>query len=302
MTRGERRREILSAGPGERGERLDVFIARSLAAVSRKTVKRALDAGQVFVDGKVVRRAGLLLAGSETISLTLDHPAPESPLPLPEVLFCDEELLAIDKPPGLPSHPTAAGGANALDLVRGYLREQGREELPILLHRLDVDTSGVLLFALTAAANRALYRQMAGRKVEKTYLCLATGDPPEFLRVENQLKAGVRGRTVAIQSGGKRAMTEFRVLERGAGISLVEARPRTGRTHQIRAHLAGEGFPLLGDRLYGGPVSVTLQGEPVTARRHLLHAFRLAFRHPGTGERTIIEAPLPEDFKPFLPI
>jgi 23S rRNA pseudouridine1911/1915/1917 synthase len=184
--------------------------------------------------------------------------------------------------------------------VRGYLRERGREELPILLHRLDVDTSGVLLFALTAAANRALYRQMAGREVEKTYLCLAAGDPPDSLRVENQLKAGVRGRTVVIQTGGKQAMTEFRVLKRGAGISMVEARPRTGRTHQIRAHLAGEGYPLLGDRLYGGPAGVVLAGKTLAVRRHLLHAFRLVFRHPGTGENMVIEAPVPEDFKSIM--
>ncbi|MEJ2700702.1 MAG: RluA family pseudouridine synthase [Desulfuromonadales bacterium] len=297
-----RRKETLSTGPGERGERLDLFIARSLEGVSRKAVKRALDGGQVFVDGKVVRRAGYSLSGNDTITLTLDLPAPESSPPLPDILLWDADLLAINKPPGLSSHPTVAGRANALDLVRSFLRDRGKDDSPILLHRLDADTSGVLLFALTVAANRDLYRQLAGREVEKTYLCLVAGSPPDAFGVENHLKSGVRSRTVAVQSGGQKAVTEFRTLKRGQGFTLVEARPHTGRTHQIRVHLAGKGFPLLGDRLYGGPVAITLGGGTLPVRRHLLHAFRLAFRYPGTGECKVIEAPVPEDFKPFLPI
>jgi RluA family pseudouridine synthase len=297
LTGPERRRETLLAGERERGERLDVFISRSLAGVSRKAVKRALDAGRVFVEGKVVRRAGLLLNGTETVNLTLDLPAPEgSPAP-PEVLFRDGELLAINKPPGLPSHPTVAGRANAIDLVHHLLQEEGREEPPILLHRLDAETSGILLFALTASSNQALYREIANRKVEKTYLCLASGNPPDSFRVENHLKAGVRGRTIAVQSGGRWAVTDFFTLKRGAGFALVEARPHTGRTHQIRVHLAGGGCPLLGDTLYGGQAWIALEGETLPIRRHLLHALRLSFRHPGTGKEMVLEAPIPKDFK-----
>jgi len=309
VTGGSRRRETLAAGAGDRGERLDLFIVRSLAGVSRKAVKKALDGGRVFIDGRVERRAGLLLTGTETVDLTLDLPPLPPPLPDLTVLFRDDSLLAIDKPPGLPAHPTVAARPNALDLVIGMLRGEGTTFTPVLLHRLDADTSGVLLFALTAAANRQLARQFAERELEKVYLALVAGDPPDSFEVENHLKAGVRGRTVAVASGGQPATTHFRTLKRGLvahskssppPYSLVEARPKTGRTHQIRAHLSGAGFPLLGDTLYGGPNFIEPGGERLHVRRHLLHAFRLTFRHPVSKEMTSIEAPMPEDFRILL--
>jgi len=313
MTGVSRRRETLAVGAGDLGERLDLFIARSLTGVSRKAVKKALDGGRVFVDGRVERRAGLQLNGSETVELTLDLPPLPPPLPDLSVLFRDEYLLAVDKPPALPAHPTVAGRHNALELVTGMLRSEGVTFTPILLHRLDADTSGVLLFALTPEANRQLARQFVDREVEKTYMALVAGTPPDSFRADNHLKAGVRGRTVAVASGGQQAVTDFRILWRssakgshalvkggGTEFSLVEARPKTGRTHQIRAHLAGAGFPLLGDTLYGGPSFVELGGGRLHVRRHLLHAFRLTFRHPAAGEMVTIEAPVPEDFRDLL--
>jgi len=305
---GGKRRATLVADGSAAGERLDLFIARSLAGVSRKAVKKALDGGQVFVDGRTERRAGQLLRGSETVTVTLDLPEPVPPAPEIAILYRDEQLLAVDKPAGLPAHPTVAGRANALSLVSELLHEEG-EGTPILLHRLDADTTGVLLFALTDAANRELSRQFAEREVEKVYLALVAGIPPDSFRVNNFLKPGVRGRTVAVASGGQPAETFFRTLKinnpplaKGGkgGFALVEARPKTGRTHQIRAHLAGEGFPLLGDTLYGGPLLVERGGERLPIRRHLLHAFRLSFRHPATGKEMTIEAPLPADFKAVL--
>jgi 23S rRNA pseudouridine1911/1915/1917 synthase len=281
------------------GERLDLFIARNLAGVSRKAVKKALDGGQVFVDGRTERRAGQLLQGSETVTVTLDLPEPVPPAPELSILYRDEQLLAVDKPAGLPAHPTVAGRVNALSLVSELLQGVG-EGVPILLHRLDADTTGVLLFALTDAANRELSRQFAEREVEKVYLALVAGVPPDSFCVKNFLKPGVRGRTVAVPSGGQPAETAFCVLRRGEGVALVEARPKTGRTHQIRAHLAGEGFPLLGDSLYGGPLLIEPGGDRLPIRRHLLHAFRLSFSHPATGKETTIEAPLPADFKAVL--
>lgn len=302
---GKKRRATLAADASAAGERLDLFIARGLAGVSRKAVKKALDGGQVFVDGRVERRAGHLLRGSETVSLTLDLPEPVPPAPELPILYRDEHLLAVDKPAGLPAHPTVAGRVGALSRVSELLQEEG-EGIPILLHRLDADTTGVLLFALTDAANRELSRQFAGREVEKVYLALVAGVPPASFRVENHLKAGVRGRTVAVASGGQPAETCFRTLCNSSakggsgGVALVEARPKTGRTHQIRAHLAGEGYPLLGDTLYGGPRLVELGGERLHVRRHLLHAFRLTFRHPASGEEVTIEAPIPVDFRAIL--
>lgn len=306
---GEKRRAILLADPSAAGERLDLFIARGLAGVSRKAVKKALDGGQVFLDGRTERRAGHLLRGSETVTVTLDMAGPVPPVPELPILFRDEQLLAVDKPAGLPSHPTVAGRINALSMVTDLLRGDGKIFPPILLHRLDADTTGVLLFALTNAANRELSRQFAEREVEKIYLALVAGIPPDSISVNNFLKPGVRGRTVAVASGGQPAETVFRTLKMNnpplakggaGGVALVEARPKTGRTHQIRAHLAGEGFPLLGDTLYGGPRLVTVGGERIHIHRHLLHAFRLSFRHPATGREMTIEAPLPADFNAVL--
>lgn len=295
---GEGQRYRLLVPPEKAGERIDRFLAEAIPETSRKAVKRALDGGRIFVDERVERRAGRLLATGEVLVATLPKPVAPEPPPELKVLFRDEALLAIDKPPGLPSHPTVAGRANALDGVRARL---GPEADPILLHRLDADTSGVLLFALTATANLALAAAFAGRRVAKTYLALVAGEPPERFTVVNHLRPGVRGRTVAAASGGKSACTEFAVLGHGPGFALVEARPRTGRTHQIRVHLAGEGYPLLGDTLYGGPSRLGLpDGSTLIAPRHLLHACRLEFSHPADHHPVQIEAFPPQDFMAFL--
>lgn len=303
----KQRRETLLAGVDAAGERLDLFLARTLPGVSRKAVKRALDGGQVFVDGRCERRAGLTLAGGETVLATLPVPAAAKVPPPPEVIYRDAHLLAVAKPAGLPSHPTVADRANALGLVTALLRGEGNRTTPILLHRLDADTTGVLLFALTAESNRALARQFSERQVSKVYHALVAGSPPDEFTVRNHLRAGVRGRTVAVQSGGAVAETGFRTLARRhsdpttAAISLVEARPKTGRTHQIRVHLADEGFPLLGDRLYGGPDRIETGTGRQLLTRHLLHARALSFRHPVDFRQVTIEAPWPGDFLAVWP-
>ncbi|WP_305043494.1 RluA family pseudouridine synthase [Geoalkalibacter sp.] len=287
----------LSVAASAAGERLDLFLARSIAGTSRKKVKQALDEGRVRVDGQVRRRAGHLLRGGEKILALVAVDEPQA-LPRLAVLYQDDWLLAVNKPAGLPSHRTSGGGPNAQDLAAAVL---GRHDNPpILLHRLDQDTSGVLLLALTAEANRELARQFSAREVEKFYLALVAGHPPATFAVSNHLKAKSRGRTIAVRSGGLAAQTSFSTRERGDNFALVEARPRTGRTHQIRAHLAGEGYPLLGDVLYGGPAFVEIGGRCVAVARHLLHAWKLNVRHPVSGLELALEAPIPLDFKLFL--
>lgn len=295
---GGRRWQLVVPQQG-RGERLDHFLAAAIPASSRKAIKRALDSGRLFLDGRVERRAGRLLAGGESILLTLDAPVAPSPVVVPEILFRDGDLLAVNKPPGLPVHATVAAGPNALDLVKALLAPDAAP--PILLHRLDADTSGVLLFALSGSANRALAGDFAARRVAKSYLAVVGGAPPGQFSVTNHLRPGVRGRTVAVPSGGQSAHTEFKTLGQGPGFALVEARPRTGRTHQIRVHLADLGFPLFGDTLYGGRRALDLGADRLlTAPRHLLHAERLEFTHPTERRSLQISAPLPEDFRPFL--
>ena len=295
---GEQRRELLTVDAAAAGERLDLFLARALG-LSRKAIKQALNGGRVFVDRQVVRRAGSLLQGGETVAITLDQAPAIAPAPQPAILYQDEHLLALNKPPGFPAHPTVAGRPDALTWATQYLRAGGSDIVPILLHRLDADTSGLLLFARTAAANRCLAADFAERRIEKVYLALVAGAPPDTFAVENFLRPGRRGRMEAVHAGGQRAETSFRTLQRGAGYALVEARPKTGRTHQIRVHLAGAGFPLLGDTLYGGPTAIARDVRTIPLQRHLLHAWILTFRHPGTGCPQTLAAPLPDDFSPF---
>ena len=290
------RRERLLVPLTAQGERLDRYLVEVLAPTSRKVIKRAIDGGQVFVGGCCVVRAGNLLRGGERIELTVDGESPSSVVPHLSILWQDENLLAINKPAGLPAHPTVSGRPNALDLVSALFAENVGMARPILLHRLDADTTGLLLFALTRAANLSLSRQFSEHRIEKTYLALVSGTPPEHFSVSNHLKAGVRGRTVAVISGGLAAQTDFVTLACRDGVALVVARPRTGRTHQIRVHLAGLGFPLLGDILYGGMAVLPLVTGSIPMPRHLLHACSLSMIHPLSGQRQTLSAPLPEDF------
>lgn len=278
------------------GARLDHYLAQTLAGISRKAIKRALDSGQVFVDGRTATRAGMLLAGGECVELSVEGEASPPLIPPLSVLYHDDSLLAINKPANLPVHPTVGNRLNALDLVSDYVAARGGEERPILLHRLDADTTGLLLFALTSLANRSLSRQFSEHQIEKTYLALVSGHPPARFAVTNHLKAGVRGRTVAVSSGGLAAQTDFTTLACNSGIALVKARPRTGRTHQIRTHLASQGYPLLGDTLYGGQDSLLLPTGRIPLLRHLLHASALVFSHPLSGKKLRLTAPIPEDF------
>ena len=294
------RRERLLVPATAQGTRLDRYLVEAIAPISRKTIKRALDSGQVFVDGRSVVRAGIVLQGGEQIELTVDGKAPSPVVPQLSILWQDESLLAINKPAGLPAHPTVSGRANALDLVTALIVESGGDTRPILLHRLDADTTGLLLFALTRTANLSLSRQFSEHRIEKTYLALVSGRPPEHFSVSNHLKAGVRGRTVAVVSGGLAAQTDFTTLACRDGVALVVARPRTGRTHQIRVHLAGLGYPLLGDSLYGGIAALPLATGSLPLPHHLLHAVSLVLSHPLSGQRQMLTATLPEDIRMIL--
>jgi len=285
------------------GKRLDLFLVANVPGASRKAVKKALDAGQVFVDGRVERRAGrLLLAGEQllaTVMAEIQEPAVRE-LPL-SILYRDSELLAVDKPCGWPVHRTDAGEVNLLDAVTALIKRTEPDATPILLHRLDASTSGVVLIALNPTANLILARQFADRRVDKYYLALVAGSPPSEFSVDDLLRTGVRGRTVRVASGGKPAQTTFRTLAAMDGMALVLAQPKTGRTHQIRAHLAIEGYPLLGDQLYGGPSAMTTpDGQCLIASRHKLHAAQVILHHPLDHHLCRLQAPVPDDFLPFL--
>lgn len=292
------------------GERLDRFLAAS-SGLTRARIQALIAGGQVRVGGGP-RKASALLRGGEQITLTLPPPEPSDlrPEPIPlDVLYEDADLLVINKQAGLVMHP--AGGRRTGTVVNALLhhcpdlRGIGGVERPGLVHRLDKDTSGCLVVAKTAAAHEGLSRQFSARQVRKTYLALVRGSlrersgritVPIGRQLRHRKKMGVR------TARGREAATAFRVLRDLPGATLLEVTLETGRTHQIRVHLAHLGHPVVGDALYGGRREQRAReggGGPV-APRQLLHAWRIAFTHPRTGEAVVGEAPPPADLRPYL--
>ncbi|MFH0945525.1 MAG: RluA family pseudouridine synthase [Planctomycetota bacterium] len=213
------------------------------------------------------------------------------------VLFQDQHLLAIDKPAGILSVPPSSGGApNIADLLRRRARSRGGNAWPV--HRLDRDTSGVLLFARSEQARDFLERAFRERTVVKKYLALVHGRPAKESGTTRSFIVD-RGKSARSSKtpvrGGREALTEYRILERFEKATLVEARPKTGRFNQIRLHMLDLGCPIVGDRKYS-PAS----RHPVMSDRLLLHAAGLSVAHPISGKLLVLEAPLPADFEEVL--
>jgi RluA family pseudouridine synthase len=235
-----------------------------------------------------------------------NHPATPSLAWTPaRVLFEDEWLIAVDKPAGLPTQPTLdVSRPSVLSVLKDYLQKRdGHEPYLGLHHRLDRDTSGVLLFTKNQKANAGVGALFAEKKAQKTYQALAVlgAGCAEAWEVKNYTgivgRMGKASKYGAVRSGGDPAQTVFRELERLPGVLLVEAKPLTGRTHQIRVHLSEGGHPILGDEFYGGPTSLRLgSGARLMFPRVMLHAAALEFCHPMTQAQHTIASPLPEDF------
>jgi 23S rRNA pseudouridine1911/1915/1917 synthase len=287
------KRLSLAVGAADAGERIDRFIA-ARGGISRGEARRALDAGGVFLDGRRCKVAGRPVRDGQRVVVNLaeggrDAAAP-APLERARLLYADAELAAVDKPAGVPSQPTLTTDRGTLpELVSALLGSA-----VTLVHRLDRDTSGVTVFARTPAAAAALAAAFRDGAPEKTYLalCARAPAPPEG-RLDAALgKDPARPGLRRVDPRGDPAATRYRTVRHGERAALVEARPETGRTHQIRVHLAHLGAPLLGDARYGGPRRV---GE-VSVPRVMLHARRLVLAHPVTGAGLAFEAPVPEDF------
>ena len=282
---------------GDVGSRLDVAAARHVGVASRSEVQRAIRAGELRIDGVASCPSSRRLRVGERVVWERHVRPLLAPAPLElAIVYEDDDILVLNKPSGLVVHPGA--GTHATTLVEGVLDDQplppGDDPArPGVVHRLDKETSGVLVLAKTAGALQALKAQFSGRRVVKTYIAVAMGTLTED---EGVIDAPVardlnRPRRMAVRSGGRPAETEFRVLARSAGTTLLLVLPRTGRTHQIRVHLAYIGHPLVGDRLYGKRSQASL--------RLLLHAWRLAFTHPGSGAEVQFEAPVPAEFPTY---
>jgi RluA family pseudouridine synthase len=288
-------RTVTAEQDGQRLDRLtESWVAEALGApVSRAAVRRLVMAGAVRVEGRPLRRPGSPLRQGARVDLQVDA-SRLGPPPLeretarrfgPErFLYRDASLLAVDKPPGLAIHASAdARRPNLFDLVKAALRSDGRDEPYLgLHHRLDRDTSGVVVFTLDPSANAPLARAFAAGAVAKTYHAIcgrSAHDPPARWRVSGPLGGD-----------GPEADTAFRLLRTLPDALLIEARPATGRKHQIRIHLAQGGWPILGDERYGGR-------RDAGAPRVMLHALRLELPHPATGAPLALESPCPADFQ-----
>ena len=302
----------LSAGPSDAGKRLDQLVHERLPQFSRSRIQGWIKQGRVRLNGGVERPARAVRAGDtievEPAAAPPLHAAPE-PIPL-SILYEDADLVAIDKPAGMVVH--AGAGVCTGTLVNALLHRYetlsglGGAMRPGIVHRLDRFTSGVLLVAKNDAAHQSLAAQFAARNVEKVYLALVHGTvKAESGRIDRPIARDPvrRTRMTARLREGRTAWTEYRVLRRIAraghagAFTLLEARIGTGRTHQIRVHLASIGHPVAGDTLYGAPAKV--EGHPPLGR-YFLHAHRIRFRQPSTGEEIALESPLPAELEEWM--
>jgi len=295
------RRIVLQAERG--GVRVDKYVAEAVPDLSRAAVQRLIDEGRILVNGAVVK-ASYRLEPGDAISVEIPPPvdvsiAPEA-IPL-DVVYEDADILVVNKPAGMVVHPAFGHASGTLvNAVLAHcpdLAGVGGELRPGIVHRLDKDTSGLIVVAKGDAALRDLQAQFKGREVRKAYLALVEGhvSPPTGL-IDAPIGRDPRARKkmAVVPRGGREAQTEYRALEFYDAHTLVEAHPLTGRTHQIRIHMAFIGHPIVGDPVYG------FRKQRAKAPRLFLHAARLGFRLPSTGEWREFQAPLPDDLAAVL--
>ncbi len=302
------------AGPAEAGERLDRLLAARLPGLSRSRIKALIEAGHARAGGRTIMEPSHRVKPGQTFAILIPEALPAEPraqaIPL-DILYEDEALIVVNKPAGMVVHP--APGNEEATLVNALIAHCGSSlsgiggvRRPGIVHRLDKDTSGLMVAAKTDAAHRALSAAFARREVERAYQAVVWGMPP---RPEGRIEGAIgrhpvdRKRMAVLRRGGKPALTTYKVLKSfGSVASLVECRLATGRTHQIRVHMAAVGHPVMGDPVYGRATVVRLKGLGPAARaaveglgRQALHATVLGFRHPATGERVRWEVGLPSD-------
>jgi 23S rRNA pseudouridine1911/1915/1917 synthase len=289
--------------PSEVGERLDVVVARR-ASITRTLAQRAIRTGAIAVDGTEVKPS-YRLEGEEVVAGEI--PAPAVPRPGAEdipvsIRYSDDRVLAVSKPAGLVTHPAAGHPSgtlvNAL-LALGEPLADRNSIRPGIVHRLDRDTSGLLLIAKDDAARDYLVDAIRSRRVQRTYLALVLGRPPsETGTIEAPVERHpANRRLMAVVDSGRPAVTHYRTLDPSASASLLEVSLETGRTHQIRVHLAHLGHPVVGDRVYGGGGG-TAAGLGLA--RPFLHARRLVFPHPDDDRMVTVDDPLPPDLEAVL--
>lgn len=286
-------------------QRLDKFLVECLPEYSRSRLQSFIKDGRVAIDGVVARKTGHTLEGRQVVEVAIPPPRasqwePES-IPL-DILFENEDLMVVNKPAGMVVHPAA--GHLSGTLVHAALAHApemegiGGEQRPGVVHRLDKNTSGLILLAKNDAAHRWLVNRFKDRKVDKVYLALVDGKPPTPTgRVETPIGRSQTDRkkmAVVVPGKGREAITQYRTLEGFPNHTLLEAHPLTGRTHQIRIHMSFLGCPVAGDAVYGRRLPT------LPLKRHFLHAARLTLDLPGESRPRTFEAPLPDELRQVL--
>jgi 23S rRNA pseudouridine1911/1915/1917 synthase len=309
----------IPVNPEDAGERLDRFLARRLAGLSRSRLKQLIEAGCVSAGGATLSDPSQRVKPGQIFTVAVPAPTPATPegqaIDL-AIVYEDEDLIVVDKPAGMVVHPAPGNPdrtlVNALIAHCGAsLSGIGGERRPGIVHRLDKDTSGLIVAAKNDATHQALAADFASRQIERRYVALVWGCPNPR---EGEITGAIgrhpvdRKRMAVVKRGGKAALTRYRVMEvLGLAASLVECRLATGRTHQIRVHMAATGHPLLGDPVYGRETAdrrarLGPGGRAALAgfHRQALHAASLGFVHPRTRAALSFESPLPEDLTSLI--
>jgi 23S rRNA pseudouridine1911/1915/1917 synthase len=288
-------------------ERLDKFLVELLQEFSRSRIQGLIEDGFVDVNGRAAKKAGQTLESGFQVTVRIPPPAPTElvaeEIPL-DIVFENDDLIVVNKPAGMVVHPAAGHSSGTLvNAVLGYepqIEGIGGEERPGVVHRLDKETSGLILLAKNERAHHWLQDQFRLRKVDKTYLALVDGKPPTPSgRVEAHIGRDPSHRkrmAIVPESRGRQAISEYKTVESFRDHTLLEFHPHTGRTHQIRLHCAFLGCPIVGDEVYGR------KKPSVEIDRHFLHAYRLKIVLPGEKEPGIFEAPLPNELEQVLTI
>ena len=278
--------------------RLDLAVARTFG-LSRRAARDAVRAGRVDVDGAAVDEPGRELTADARVELHPNRPLQRRVRTRLSVLYEDKDVIVVDKPAGLLTVPTEDREKDTLwARVLHYLQHRyGGRPYAGIVHRLDKDTSGALVFARHRDALHALQDRFRTHAIDREYVALVAGAPKDTGTFDADLvrEPGLRRSVAGRGETGRRAVTRYRTLERFPGAALVAIRPETGRTHQIRVHFSAGGHPVLGDRVYG-----TEGGAAAQAPRQMLHARALGFPHPRTGEPVSAASPLPDDFERVL--
>ena len=297
------------AGHDARGLRLDVFLTQHLHDVTRSQIQLLNGAGAIHVDGRI-EKAGYRIRGGDVIEVNLDpiRPSPLTPEQIPlQIFFEDQDLAVIEKPAGLVVHP--GSGSKTGTVVHGLLfhfqnlSDMGDASRPGIVHRLDKNTSGLLVIAKNNVAHARLSKAFQDRQVRKRYIALVHGSLARktgTIELPIGRHPRVRTRMAAGNPGGRSAHTQYQVLEEFRGFSLLEVRIKTGRTHQIRVHLAALGHPVVGDNVYGEHAYKAFVKKFGPLSRYFLHASGLSLTHPTTGMPLEFHSPLPRELRNLL--